>query len=350
MSAHWTAVQQWQAIVSKWSGGIRITTAKQATERKAEVDDYLKNHGSGPCAGIAAKCGGYFKTAIAALGDDGPKNLSGISRVFAGTVLSNLGMIKMKDGRRYYYQLRKPPGEAKLNGVVTAYLVEYIYDLDLSAKKVSVKVSDVDGRPGPAPQVLLAATIQKLITNFKSSGWETFYVELADHVLAEENLDPILKAQLLKMLLGQAMQCDPCATAEIGKMHTLMEALYVDDLGWINPVDLEADQKRKTVQAILDRMKQKPFRNIVRGIDGKLKDLTAGPAACEPAGVIMGKALEVRLGASVANGVMYVVRSDSQQKASLHRIGEVVKGQAKMDLTEASRDPIGTLVFVKKSK
>ena len=350
MSGHWTAVQQWRAVVSKWNGGIRITTAKQAAERKAQIDDYLKNHSGGPCAGIAGKCNAYFDTAISALGDDGPKNLSGISRVFAGTVLSDLGMIKMKDGRRYYYRSRKPPGEARLNGVVTAYLVEYIYDLDLSTKHKSLKVSEIAVRPGPAPQVLLAATIQKSITNFKGSEWETFYLDLADHILAEKNVDPILKAQLLKMLLAQAMQCDPCTTAEIGKMHKLLEDLYMDDLGWINPLDLEADQKRKLVQAVIDRMKQKPFRNIVRSIESKLKVLTAGPAACEPAGVIMAKTGEVLLGASVGKGIMYVVRNDSKQNTVLRPIGEVVKGQAKMYAAEAGVDPIGTLVFVKKSK
>ena len=350
MSDHWIATQQWQAIVSKWNGEIRITTPEQAAERKAQIDDYLKSYGSGPCAGIAAKCSEYFGTAIAALGDDGPKNLSGISRVFAGTAMSGLGMIKTKDGWRYYYQLSKPPGEMKFNNVVTAYRVEYIYDLDLSTKKVSIKVGDMTARPGPAPQVLLAASVQKLITNFKGGGWETFYVELADRVLADKNVDPILKAQLLKMLLTQAMQCDPCKTEEIKKTNAILEGLYLDDLGWINPVDTEANQKRKMIQGVLDRMKQKPFGDIVRSIDSELKGLIAGPAGYEPAGVIMGKAREVRLGASVDNGVMYVVRADSQQQSSLHRIGEVAKGQAKMDLTEAAKDPIGTLVFVKKSK
>ena len=350
MSAQWTAVQQWRTIVAKWNGEVRITTAKQAAERKTQVDDYLKNHGSGPCAGIAAKCSGYFETAILALGDDGPKNLSGISRVFAGTVMSDLGMIKTKDGLRYYYQLSKRPSEAKANNELRGYWVEYIYDLDLATKKVLINVGKVDGRPGPAPQVLLAATVQKLITNFKGSGWETFYVELADYVLAEKSVDPILKAQLLKMLLSQAMQCDPFTTGEIGKMHAILEGLYIDDLGWINPLDTEANGKRKTVQTFLDRMKQKPLRNIVRGIDSKLKDLGAGPAAYEPAGVIMGKAGKVRLGVSVDNGGMYVVRSDSKQNVVLRPIGVVVKGQAKMYVAEAGIDPIGTLVFVKKSK
>ena len=352
MSDHWIATQQWQAIVSKWNGNIRITTPKQATERKAQIDDYLKNYGSGPCADIAAKCNGYFKTAISALGDHGPKNLSGISGFFARTVLSDVGMIKTKDGRRYYYQLSKPPKEAKFNGVLINYLGEYIYDLDLSTKKFTIKATDVDGRPGPAPQIVLAADIQKLITkfSFSGSGWETLYLDMADRVLADKNVDPVLKAQLLKILLAQAMQCDPCATAEITKTHTLLEALYVDDIGWINPLSQEANEKRKMVRPILERMKQKPFGDIVRKIDSELKGLIAGPAVYEPAGVIMGKAREVRLGASVDNGVMYVVRTDPQQQASLHRIGTVSKGQAKMDLTEAASDPIGTLVFIKKSK
>ena len=350
MSAHWTAVQQWQTIASGWNGGIRITTAKQATERKTQIDDYLKSYGSGPCAGMAAKCSGYFETAIAALGDDGPKNLSGISRVFSGTALSDLGMIKMKDGQRYYYRLNKPPGEAKLNGVVTAYLLKYVYDLDFSTKAKSLKVSDIDTRPSPAPQILLAANVQKLIINFKGSGWETFYIELADQAMAAKDLDPILRAQLLKMLLNQASQCDPCTTEDIKKKSAILEGLYLDDLGWINPVDTEANQKRKMIQGILDRMKQKPLGDIVREIDSKLKGLIAGTGGYEPAGVIMGKAREVRLGASIDNGVMYVVRIDSQQQSSLHRIGEVTKGQAKMDSSEAAKDPIGTLVFVKKSK
>jgi len=351
MSAHWTAVQKWQAIASAWNGEIRITTAKQATERKAQIDDYLKSYASGPCAGTAAKCSGYFETAIAALGDDGPKNLSGISRVFAGTAMSGLGMIKTKkDGPRYYYLLQNPPTEAKANGVIKSYWVNYIYDLDLSTKRSPVEAEKVDGRPGPAPQMLLASNVQKLITKFKGSGWETFYIELADQTMAAKDLDPILKAQLLKMLLNQASQCDPCKTEEIKKRNAILEGLYLDDLGWINPVDTEANQKRKMIQGILDRMKQKPFGDIVRKIDGELKGLIAGPAAYEPAGVIMGKAREVRLGASVDNGVMYVVRTDSQQQSSLHRIGEVTKGQAKMDSSEAAKDPIGTLVFVKKSK
>ncbi|MBT3201948.1 MAG: hypothetical protein HN350_18765 [Phycisphaerales bacterium] len=348
MSPQWTAVQQWRAGVSKWNGNIRITTPKQAADRKAEVDKYLKNYANGPYADIAGQCDEYFKTAIAALGEDGPKNLSGISRVFAGTVLSNIGMIKMKDGSRYYY--RKQPTKASFNGTVTAYRVDYIYDLDLSTKNKTLAAGNIETHPGPAPQVSLSAKVQKQITGFKGSGWETFYVELAGNILADKNTDSILKAQLLGMLLTQAKQCDPCDSAGITKMQTIINGLYIDELGWINPVDSEANQKRSIVRSFINRMNPKTLTDIVSSIDGKLKALISGSAMCEPAGVIMGSAREIRLGSSAENGVLYVIRTDTQNKSSFHRIGEVIKGKAKMDSTVITPDPRGTLVFIKKNK
>jgi hypothetical protein len=152
------------------------------------------------------------------------------------------------------------------------------------------------------------------------------------------------------MLLKQAAGCDPCSSEEITKKTAILEGLYLDDLVWINPFDTEANQKRKAVQVAIERMKRKPLGDIVAKINTELKGLIADSASYEPAGVVMDKAQDIRLGATVENGVLYVLRTDSQQKTSFHRFGEVTKGQAKTDRAAKGLDPTGTLVFVKRSK
>jgi len=355
MAHQWAAVTEWNRLAKVWAIKPQVDSTDEGTSREEKIKEYLNTYADGPYAKAARAYNSYLSAVDTALPGGQLRGLRTIERALGSTLISNVNVVRTKAGAKYYRtaDALKPKISYDTARQPYSYTFEYITDLDLSTNLVKLYAKNLDLKDGfksmPAPQVALHSVLSARIARFKGSGWETFYLNLASTTAQYEDVDPILKAIIMKGFLGRAAETSPFVKKEISDCVTMLEDLYLDDVVWVEPRNAEANRKRKTAGSTVKRL-MPVIENLVKFIKGGIVQRSGAHVPYTPVGVILGIPDDVRFPEPLDSGTLHVLRKGDAEAAAFMQIGVVSAGKAKFTHLASSRCPVGSIVYRKKDK
>jgi len=239
-----------------------------------------------------------MEAAINAFDDNGLKEIATLRRTLSAGIHSNVFVLDTRIGRFYIagverYISNEPRikmadfSESKVGGKTVAYNVRYINDVRGNEKMQNLLAADLlsDG-PVFAPHAEFARKALEEAAAFSGAGWETFYLNLAQKVISEKRIDPILRLQLAVQLLNYASATAPFAQA---KLNQYLQKLQEHDrlANWMDPEDEAAKELRILCSLALDDVRGMDL--FIESMKTRIAKMDDALAAYAPAGVILSR-------------------------------------------------------------
>ncbi|MFW6106530.1 MAG: hypothetical protein ACOC8H_00040, partial [bacterium] len=348
--ALWQAATAWRQFIRSRSL-THCTDATKAAERREAVAGYLGEHPDTPCADRLAEYVQYLRTAAGVLADGGLLGRSAVQDTLNERIVSDVFMLTTTDGRRFYLLDDKMPPRTggRVSGPEGAewekwqYRIRHVVDADGRVRETTVDEGKLLKKPAPVPQAELAGVLKRSLTQFDGHGWETLYLELAEKVRAAEEVDSILRAQLIKLLLDNAAACAPFETDAIRRTSKKLEQFYAR-IDWMDPADTRAEMQRAKATATLDDIGS--LEPLARSVKARLEAMVAPLPCYRPVGVLMTGPGEVELLEDVKSGELYVLRDGGEGALEVVSIGHVKAGKAKVDPSRTKPYYRGSPVYI----
>ncbi len=230
------AADDWAVLVGQWSGQMVPATADAAVERAAVVKQYRDGHSDpSPVSAAVAGYDAYLQAGISATSTTGPWN-GKLAALLRNPLVHDLRCLQTRAGRRFY--VTADARVSPVDGGGEAF--DAITSPDLSSPtQLQVEADDPlrSRQSSLSPQAEFARTATVMLGRLSFGNWETFGPRAIDALMAQRDLDPILRAILLQRLIqmdeptvswgGGLDAYAPVATAVAG--------LNVEDVEWLDP-------------------------------------------------------------------------------------------------------------------
>jgi len=339
VAPHWQAAQAWAAMVAGWGSTVPTTDSVGIRSRLTSLSAYLVSHRHGPHKADAAKVRGHLQAALAAWADGQLKGLDTLREILAYPLFTDVYRLTDTTGRAYY--LKGPEVRWQtVNGKVVGARFHYIVDGSLTTQLATLTAEEIATRPAKAPQAVFAEAATAMLAAGGAAGWETLYLRLAELARKQDNMDPILKAFLVKFCLDTGAEIAPFE-AEAIRQAAAGLARYDLTVGWVDPHDPTANGLRNRVAASLRRVP--PLPPLIAKVSGQM----GVPPAYRPVGVVLtGQESFPVAGASAGEG-LYVIGIDRLGSPTYRKVGTVAAGKAIVDAAALTDLPIGGPVYVR---
>lgn len=339
MAPNWRAVAAWQSFASGWGSQIRVHESAVIKTRADQIDKFLTDYPESPYKDSATAYRAYLEVAKEAMVNNQLHYLRETIEYVSQPFFAKVQALRLRDGRRYYVTRTSEGGVNR-----DLLSVDYIINANMETKPTSFTADKRDGPVHEAPQAQYAAKAAKLMTQFRGPGWETFYLQLADLVIQQSDMDPILASKTLKeKLLTYAAPCTPFKTEAINQLATRWDQVDLDTPIWMDPDDANANKIRPQAALILNNIGS--FQPLVTDVEGRLAAMCKAVAAHQPVGLILSPGLGLRLPQGATDGTLLVLWSPDASAARFDKVGTVEGGKAKVDPNGVGRYPKGTPVY-----
>jgi len=343
LETDWKAAETWHDITRRWDTDLRVQTGEAAAARAKSIEDHLTAFADTPYKAGAEKYLKYLQAVQKAFADGALKNLSAIEERLSNPLIAAVNVVRDADGRTYYtYDKKLAPGMAE--GVVKVYSFRALIDGQGKVRPVNLRPDQLKGTLGPAPQVLFATEALQRIQKFKRDGWETFYLRLAQLLLGQPDIDPILRCRLLKELLDGAAACSALSTEQIEQLKRPLENVELD-VSWMRWDDTDVERARRQAATALGRMASlEPLvESIEKGADALREPLRAYRAV----GILLANGdCPVKLSPEARQGELFVLHRNGGLE--FYKIGQVAPGKPpEVDRRAATKFPQGSIVYMK---
>lgn len=124
---------------------------------------------------------------------------------------------------------------------------------DSETKKAGPRVKDLTSpKTTRAPQVALAAELNKTLAALRTDDWEPRMLEIAGAIVAAREVDGYLRFDLLKRTLEIAGQGSIFLAQELAPLVQSLESAPVTPLAkWMDPENTDGQQSREAAQKVL---------------------------------------------------------------------------------------------------
>lgn len=342
MAPNWRAVAAWQSFAGTWGSQIRVHESAIIRLRANQIDKFMADHPDSPYKDSATAYRAYLEVAKDAMVNNQLHYLRETIEYVSQFYVSGVQALRLRDGRCYY------PTRASLGGGPNRDLltIDYIINAkpDKETKSASFTADKLDGPVHEAPQAQFAAKAAKLMSQFRGPGWETFYLQLADLVIQQSDMDPILASKTLKeKLLTYAAPGTPFKTEAINQLATRWDQVDLDTPLWMDPDDANANRIRPQAALILKNLGS--FQPLVTDVEGRLAAMCKAVTAHQPVGLILKADLGLRLPQGATDGTLLALWSPDGSAPKFDKVGTVEGGKAKIDPNGVGRYPKGTPVY-----
>lgn len=350
MGSGWQAAEAWTQLAQPWLGDVRVGDGVEARTRLREVEKFLAARAPGVCPyePAAKKYVSYLRTASSAMPGKVLASIYEVEDALKSGIIANAKMVVNKrNGDRYYLvgtRLRShSPG-----GRILSYSFFYVVGGNMPPRQKSLKVADMMYTElRDAPQALFAKEALKLISKVKDAngrGWETLCLQLAELVRTWPDIDPVPRAILLKIFLRGAAACVPEKQDQVRPLLAQLSALRVVS-HWMDPegqgVLLARERAAEVVNAI------KPLGPIIKEIDEELEAMAQALVPCQPVGILLGRAEDLRLNVPADKGTLCVIWSEMRTGSRFERIGIISEGKIVLDAKAEERYPQGSPIYLR---
>jgi len=353
MEPHWRATWKWAILTAGWAANARVQDPHIIDTRLERLGEYLENEGDGPYASAAKTYRTYLAAAKGAHADGKLADRTSWRKKLAGRLYSTkLYTILTANGKRYYYFVGTaiqpfPPGDS------VSYRVKHIVDNRLTEATERIKKTSIHalGEPRLAPHSAFAKkALAMLPKNDEGRGWETLYLKLAELVRVQSDIDPILKADLLKKMLRSATNVAPWCGDKIQAARNRLDDVAEDyqlRVSWMDPNSSDANEIRGQIREGLNGVRS--LAGIIRDIEKRAQTLPKLLGAHEIVGIMLEQPGQMILKRTAKSADLFVILGGRDAPA-FHKIGVVKNGAVVVDSAAAKACPRGSLVFARKQR
>ena len=350
MSPYWKAAANWSAVAGGWTQVVPIQNAKLAKQRMDAIDGFLKANPDSIHVAFAKDYRAYLAATEKVWSTEGQVLHATARRTMASPLLNELYVLKASRGRNYYLKdmtsLKIMYGPAVDNSKPEpiGYTFNYIIDGTLAEKDYRLKNDLIVALPKEkAPQAKYAAEAMKLLGAAPGVGWETLYLRVAELTLKDKEMDPILRALLVKSFLTYATQTTPVQSERI---QLALSALNTDlDLAWMDPGDSAASRRRPEIATILSSIES--IEPAIKEVQQKVKELADQVNAHKAVGLFVASAEGITINSELTQGSLHVLVQGMDGVVSYRKIGDLKDGRPVVDGKLLKGVPKGTPIYVR---
>lgn len=346
------AVTEWAAIWKRWAGTFLPTPANSQTiaARTTTVNEYLAKYPQSPFRQALEEYKAYLAKAGEFFADTSWWR-SGIIDTFGKLQIMKWWSFTTTDGETYY-----TPRDAKFSKLGTMVSISVYVDytdtkaITLEARKITPEV-----KPNSSPQSKLVSDLKNKVLDIKTSGWETFGFEIVRMIGQREDVDPIVRLNMLGIVLEELKKSTWYAEDKVAQALTRINMLVGEEnVSWMDPKDSAANERRAEIRNSLDKVHW--FADLGTGVSDKVEKMRKrlavscsgrGLALKMPLGDNSGTQWQVSTtpGPDHNNGkVCIVVQSSGDGALVLKEVGQVKDN--KYELDQMPSVPSGTVVLI----
>jgi hypothetical protein len=252
----WGHMRTWDALKDEWSDeDFSRISPKAGKQRVSKLSQIEKETAPVPVPSEFTR----LLPAVQAVTRREDESGNGLTKTMlsamADPTVSDLMMIYTTAGQRIYVkeEPRRLGKKVTFKQYTTMTLSKTV---SASISGVSVANSVSDGTfEWLSPQSLFAQYAKRRVNSISSEGWETVYLDLLEKLLADKQMDAIVKTLLLKLILRTA--CDGSVPLQIvfEKKRKKLDDVTVDPaVNWFDPKDERAGKLRKILATVLGEM------------------------------------------------------------------------------------------------
>ncbi len=323
----WEGLEKWNQLGQEWQtkdlAQLEPATAKDLAERASAA---LSDYGNYPEAEAFRKRIPFLR-AIAQRAEADPPAARRIRELFSVPVM-HLEMIRDTGERRYYLPTAPPPPEH-----ITT--VKYVKDFTMSLGAIRISKETMKFA-GPSPQALLVPATMKLINQLTNDNWESVFFQILCAINQQADLDPLLKAVLLKEVLDVGCQGSYCLKSEFQRHIDALSGTSAS-VNWLDPENPEVDSARKAATDLLDSLPD--WKEAANRAASRLRELRQAPgnryqwAGWLRKGLSGGWRCDVPSLSTMPDGDLFIIRHGASGQAGVvtDRVGERKGGLSQID-------------------
>ena len=344
MADYWQGALAWQNLATSWEGSVQVSDCKTARDRLRQIETYQETQKNCPQHDAITQYREYLQAATSALTDDNSlEDLIHLRELIDIPLIADAVMVRTKDGKMYYmleHMIEDKRSRAQQQNV------KYICDGSgvTRVQEFSPREIDRTSMFQPSPQRRYTELIRPLTQSFGGEGWETFYLELSELTLQQDEMDPIFSAILLKTLLSYADKSDPFNVGALSKARASLDDLDLD-VAWMDPRDDVANMARPQAARMLKYIKpliSVSLKEIRTQIDVMPQEITP----YKPVGILLDNSETIELSAGINTTDVYLLWDDADKAVSFRKAGSVEEGKLRINPLIIGRYPQGSPLFM----
>jgi hypothetical protein len=318
----WESVEAWTQFLSRSEfRSLRKITAQQASALMVDGDKLMASNANVPLSSEYTRRLPILKAIAARLDDEKQPLQASLGRLRRDTLISNVWMLGLTDGKRYY--LEDEPDLDEEDNLGRA-VIEHLNGLDFSTKRTSVPVKDVVYND-VAPQSKVMNQIVQEVERLKPEEWESRFLNAVQGVRKDKYLDPIIEYLLLKRVLAIACQGSLPLKEVLGEYCEELEAAPIDvSVNWLDPSDEDARAMRTRIRTVLGRCPS--LEEAAARVQAKVGSLYAPPPPPLLRAGLMARQEE--------GGWVYLGQNDSSDSGTMFVVLKNVADDMAIDIEE----------------
>lgn len=167
------------------------------------------------------------------------------------------------DGKQYYLPFE--PAAKDATGNISS---KYFIDTEFKSTKQSPRLSMIDhDSKWRSPQMIYEMEASELLGSLqdkKGANWDQTFIELLEKLYGNQDMDPILKVQLISHTIRAAADGSPFLSKRLEKVKSKIDSGNLNNsANWVSPDDTEVMQERKRAESLLKQ------------VGGELRDMKA---------------------------------------------------------------------------
>jgi len=334
----WLAVDAWTNLVQSWRPNLLTGDPGVIQQRLDQIDNYLKANPSNPYRNQISAYESYLKLAQTKLE---LLQIVDLENALKSPLVAESLMVESSNGDCYYMleNTFRPFQE-------TRYQFKYIADSALKEKSAYLLKNEIDPEGlKPSPQSAFSEKSLKMLSNIRSNGWETAFLDLALECAQDPKMDCILRANLIKLFLQSAKNIVPYKPELIVTILDNMEKAAIDiDINWIDPTNPKARQLRPEVRKLVTSSSNS-IKQAIKEINAQLQTLQDSLEPVQLAGIVLGQgnAVIIHRQQSTRNGRAMVIEKKGGNDIVFVEVGKIINYEL---LGKPIDAPQGTPVFV----
>ena len=346
----WGAVQQYDTLIQDWNDDLNPRTKKSLLRQK-KITKYLKKYPGCPDRQMLLDYKSYLEKAQAAVGSESPWKTSLPQSLQSPTL--HLYCFKCPDGSMYYMKKKEKISTNSMGLSVTVVLSSKL-DKQRTIIFKRITLSDLQKKPELSPQGKLANQLIEKLDDYDSSRWNSMTFDIAETIRKDENVDPIIRIMLLRMVLVNLQDFSWGCDDEIKMAMDETTKWELDGVNWINPSNEEANRLRPRIAKSLKKIQSFTKMKMLakKKLKGLFKRLATPNISYGIAIRNKGKwRIAGRPGSLLDGRTVWVIgnKPDGSDN-SWRKIAVIREGKAVIDKSATSELLEGTMVFIRENK
>jgi len=247
------SVERYLALAGAWAEQAAPRNEKVARQRLDEVRGFIADSPRCPLAPSAAAYAEYVQQAAAAMTTPNAWQLE-MGEILASPLMSELSYLELTDKTRYYV-LGDPAVQRQGVGARIRWIFDVIDPQNLARRKTVTLVAPknlVSEKPTLMPHAQFVRELAEQMKTVDDRTWETWGIDLVDRLVAAEQIDPVVRAILLRDALRATARVNYWGVGDLyDSAIASLERQRLDNIVWYDGNNPVPDVTLKSLKSIV---------------------------------------------------------------------------------------------------